>query len=201
MVQQEIVNVNAEIRNVQGSKAMLSLRASGLIPAVIYGKGRESIKLTLFNKEFTKEYKSGSLSTHLVELDISGKKEYAVVRDIQLHVVKDTVQHVDFQFVNKDSEIKVNVPLSFVNENQAPGIKLGGVLNILHRFVPIRCFPNNIPQYIEVDLSGKAIGQSIHIDDVKLPENVKLASREENFTVVTISVVSDDNEGVEKEAE
>ncbi|WCR53207.1 MAG: 50S ribosomal protein L25 [Wolbachia endosymbiont of Ctenocephalides orientis wCori] len=188
MVQQEIVTLNAELRDVKKTKAMYALRKKGGIPGIVYGKGHDSVNLTLSAKEFTKQYKTGVLSAHLIELNISGKKEYALVRDVQWHVVKDTIQHVDFQFVDKGSEIKIDIPLSFINENKSPGIKLGGALNVLFRSITVKCYPDKIPQAIEIDLSGKTIGQSIHINDIKLPEGVKLAAHEEeNFTIVTIS--------------
>jgi len=194
--------INAELRDVTRTKAMHSLRKKGYVPAVIYGKGHDNVNLTLSAKEFTKQYKSGFLSAHVIELNISGKKEYALVRDIQWHVVKDTVQHVDFQFVDKGSEIKIDIPLSFINESKSPGIKLGGVLNVLCRSITVKCSPDKIPQAIEVDSSGKMIGQSIHINDVKLPEGVKLAAHEEeNFTVVTISAVDSNVEEPQAETE
>ncbi|MDR1139981.1 MAG: 50S ribosomal protein L25/general stress protein Ctc [Rickettsiales bacterium] len=202
MAQQEMVTINAELRDVTKTEAMYSLRKKGHIPAIIYGKGHDNINLTLSAKEFTKQYKSGSLSAHVIELNISGKKEYALVRDIQWHVVKDTVQHVDFQFVDKGGEIKIDIPLSFINESKSPGIKLGGVLNVLCRSITVKCSPEKIPQAIEVDLSGKMIGQSIHINDVKLPEGVKLAAHEEeNFTVVTISAADSNVEESQAETE
>ncbi len=195
MAQQEIVTINAELRDVTKTKAMYSLREKGYIPAVIYGKGHDNVNLTLSTKEFTKKYKLGSLSAHVIELNISGKKEYALVRSIQWHMVKDTIQHVDFQFVDKDGEVKIDIPLLFVNESKSPGIKLGGGLNILCRSITVKSSLDRIPQAIEVDLSDKMIGQSIHISDVKLPEGVKLAAHEEeNFTVVTISTVDSDVE-------
>ncbi len=183
--------INAELRDVTKTKAVRSLRKKGYIPAVIYGNGYTNVNLTLSVKEFMKQHKSAE---HLIELNISGKKEYAVIRDIQWHVVNDIVQHVDFQYVDKNSEIKVDIPLIFINENKAPGIKLGGVLNILCRFITVKCYPDKIPQDIEIDLSGKMIGQSIHINDVKLPEGVKLAGHEENFTIVTISSVTEEEQ-------
>ncbi|MBV0899438.1 MAG: 50S ribosomal protein L25/general stress protein Ctc [Wolbachia endosymbiont of Fragariocoptes setiger] len=178
--------INAELRSITGTKAMHTLRKNGLIPGIIYGKGRDNINYTLSGKEFVKQYKQ--LSTQLVEINISGKKEYAIVRDIQLHVVKDTIQHIDFQFVDKSSEVKIDIPLLFINESKSPGIKLGGILNILCRFITVKCSPDSIPKAVEVDLSGKMIGQSIHINDIKLPDGIKLAGHEEdNFTIVIIS--------------
>ncbi len=201
MAQQEIVTINVELRDVTKTKAMHSLREKGYIPAVIYGKGRDNVNLTLSTQEFTKKYKLGSLSAHVIELNISGKKEYALVRSVQWHMVKDTIQHVDFQFVDKDGEVKIDIPLLFVNESKSPGIKLGGVLNILCRSITVKSSLDRIPQAIEVDLSDKMIGQSIHISDVKLPEGVKLAAHEEeNFAVVTISTVDSDVEESKTEA-
>ncbi|MDN5247716.1 MAG: 50S ribosomal protein L25/general stress protein Ctc [Wolbachia endosymbiont of Tyrophagus putrescentiae] len=194
--------IDAELRNVTGTKVMRSLRQKGYIPGVIYGKGRENLHLTLSAKEFTKQYKLGSLSAHLVELNIAGKKEYAILRDTQWHVVKDTIEHVDFQFADKDSEIKIDIPLLFTNEDKAPGVKLGGVLNILYRSITIKCAPDKIPQAIEIDLSGKMIGQSIHINDIQLPKGAKLAGHEEeNFTIVTISSTGSDNEEAQEKTE
>jgi len=114
MIQQEMVTINAELRNVTKTKAMHSLRRKGYVPAVIYGKGHDNVNLTLPAKEFTKQYKLGSLSAYMIELNISGKREYALVRNIQWHVVKDTVQHVNFQFVDKGSEVKIDIPLSLM---------------------------------------------------------------------------------------
>ncbi|WP_168464351.1 50S ribosomal protein L25/general stress protein Ctc [Wolbachia endosymbiont of Ctenocephalides felis wCfeT] len=194
--------INAELRDVTGKKAMHSLRKKGFIPGIIYGKGHDNINVTLSAKEFTRQYKTGALSAHLVELNIAGKKEYALVRDIQWHVVKDTVEHIDFQFVDKGSEIKIDIPLSFINEEKSPGLKQGGVLNIVHRFLTIKCSPDKIPQAIEIDLSGKMISHSIHIDDISLPEGVKLvANEEENFTLVTISAADSKIEEMEPESE
>ncbi|WFW29639.1 MAG: 50S ribosomal protein L25/general stress protein Ctc [Wolbachia endosymbiont of Menacanthus eurysternus] len=193
-----MVVVNAELRNVKKTKAVSSLRRGGYIPAVIYGKGRDTMNLVLSTKEFMRQYKSGFLSAHLIELNILGKREYALIRDIQWHVVKNAIQHVDFQFVDRNNEVKIDIPLSFVNEDKSPGIKLGGVLNILYRFITIKCSPDKIPQVIEVDLSGKMIGQSIHIGDIKLPEGIKFIQEEENYAIVTISAA---DSGVEESQE
>ncbi|MDG7056075.1 MAG: 50S ribosomal protein L25/general stress protein Ctc [Wolbachia endosymbiont of Meromenopon meropis] len=195
-----MITINAKLRNLTKTKAAYSLRRRGYIPAIAYGKRHTNLNLTLCAREFTKQYKSGSLSTHVVKLNILGKEEHVLVRDIQFHVVNDTVQHVDFQFVDKGSEIKIDIPLSFVNENKSPGIKLGGVLNVLYRSVTVKCSPDKIPQSIEIDLSGKMIGHSVHINDVKLPEGVKLVAHDEkNFTLVTISSTNSETEESQKE--
>ncbi|XGA08420.1 MAG: 50S ribosomal protein L25/general stress protein Ctc [Wolbachia endosymbiont of Xenopsylla cheopis] len=202
MVQQEIVIINAQTRDdsLKGKREVRRLRKQDKIPAVIYGKGRDSINLALSMSEFVKKYKSGFLSGHLIKVNIDGKDEYALMRDIQRHVVKDTVQHVDFQFVDTEKEIKVDVPLHFINESKCPGIKLGGALNILHRTITVRCFPQDIPEFIEVDLSGKMIGQSIHAGEMKLPENIKLELKEDDTTILAISSTdTDDTDSSKKE--
>ncbi|WP_339045848.1 50S ribosomal protein L25/general stress protein Ctc [Candidatus Mesenet endosymbiont of Agriotes lineatus] len=194
MVQQEIAVINAQTRDdsLKGKQKIRRLRTQGKIPSVIYGKGRDSISLVLSMDEFVKKYRSGSLSGHLIKVSIDGKDEYALIREIQRHVVKDTVQHVDFQFVDTEKEIKVNTPLHFINESKCPGIKLGGALNILHRTITVKCFLQDIPEFIEVDLSGKMIGQSIHASEIKLPKNIKLALKEDDATILTISATDTD---------
>lgn len=203
MVQQAIAVINAQTRDdsLKGKRKIRGLRKQGKIPAVIYGKGRDSISLVLSMDEFTKKYKSGSLSSHLIKVNIDGRDEYALMRDIQLHVVKDTVQHVDFQFVDTEKEIKVDIPLHFINESKCPGIKLGGALNVQHRTITIRCFPQDIPEFIEVDLSGKMIGQSIHASEIKFPQNIKLALKEDDTTILAISSTdADDTDASKTEA-
>ncbi|UWI83382.1 50S ribosomal protein L25/general stress protein Ctc [Wolbachia endosymbiont of Howardula sp.] len=195
MIAQQVVIIDTEIREVTKKKAIFSLRKRGKIPGIIYGKGYQNINLTICTKEFIKYCKSGALSTHVVILNILDKEVYALVRHIQRHVIFDTIQHVDFQFIDKKNDIKINIPLSFINDNKSPGIRLGGVLNILYRSLTIKCALDNIPKTIEIDLSGKTIGQSIYLSDLKLPEGIKYASSEKiNFTIARISSINSRSE-------
>lgn len=197
MEKQEIAEIDAQIRDSSLGPAKF-LRTQGKIPAVIYGKGRDPINLVLPMREFVKKYRSGSLASHLIKVNIDGKGEYALMREVQRHVVKDTIEHIDFQFVDTKKEIKVDVPLHFINESKCPGIKLGGALNILHRTITVRCFPQDIPEFIEIDLSGKMIGQSIHASEIKLPKNIKLALKEDDTTILAISSTESDDTDANK---
>ena len=196
MTDQGIVKINASLRENVGTGPSRALRLSGEIPAVVYGKGRESLSISLSGREFLSKYRSAALSTHLIELEIDNKKEYVLMRDVQKHPVTDRIQHVDFQFIDYGTEIKIEVPLIFTNEQKCVGIKRGGVLNILHRTLSIKCSPNAILQNIEIDLSDLTAGHSIHVSDLNLPPEVNVVMKEHNPAIVTISSTS-----MEKESE
>ncbi|CAH57807.1 50S ribosomal protein L25/general stress protein Ctc [Ehrlichia ruminantium] len=194
MTDQTIVKMNAELRNSVGTGPSRTLRRNGAIPAVVYGKHRSPLSIYLSDREFLSKYRSAALSTHLIELEIGEKKEYVLMRDIQKHPVTDRIQHVDFQFIDHGTEIKIEVPLVFVNEQRCVGVKKGGVLNILHRTLHIKCLPNAILQSIEVDLANLTIGHSIHVSDLNLPSEVTVVMKEHNPTLVTISGTSSDQD-------
>ncbi|GAT76915.1 50S ribosomal protein L25/general stress protein Ctc [Ehrlichia ruminantium] len=194
MTDQTIVKMNAELRNSVGTGPSRTLRRNGAIPAVVYGKHRNPLSIYLSDREFLSKYRSAALSTHLIELEIGEKKEYVLMRDIQKHPVTDRIQHVDFQFIDHGTEIKIEVPLVFVNEQRCVGVKKGGVLNILHRTLHIKCLPNAILQSIEVDLANLTIGHSIHVSDLNLPSEVTVVMKEHNPTLVTISGTSSDQD-------
>ncbi|QGR02180.1 50S ribosomal protein L25/general stress protein Ctc [Ehrlichia ruminantium] len=190
MTDQTIVKMNAELRCNVGTGPSRALRRSGAIPAVVYGKHRDSLSIFLSDREFLSKYRSAALSTHLIELEIGDKKEYVLMRDIQKHPVTDRIQHVDFQFIDHGAEIKIEVPLIFINEQKCIGVKKGGVLNILHRTLHIKCLPNAILQSIEVDLANLTIGHSIHVSNLNLPPEISVVMKEHDPTLVTISGTS-----------
>ncbi|AHX04241.1 50S ribosomal protein L25/general stress protein Ctc [Ehrlichia japonica] len=194
MTDQGIVKINASLRKDVGTGPSRALRLSGEIPAVIYGKDRDSLSVSLSDREFLSKYRSAALSTHLIELEIDNKKEYVLMRDVQKHPVTDRIQHVDFQFIDYGVEIKIEVPLIFTNEQKCIGIKRGGVLNILHRTLSIKCSPNAILQNIEIDLSDLTAGHSIHVSDLNLPPEVNVVMKEHNPAIVTISSASTEKE-------
>ena len=125
-----------------------------------------------------------------IDVELDGKKHRVLPRDVQFDVVTDRTLHVDFQRVNKDTKIHVNVPVVVRNEAAAPGIKRGGVLNLVRHEIEFICSPDHIPQMVEVDLTGLDIGGSIHISAVKLPEGATPTIRERDFTLVTIGAPS-----------
>jgi large subunit ribosomal protein L25 len=167
------------------------------VPAVIYGDKKEPTLISLDPKEIDRHiHKKGFFAT-LLDVEIAGKKHRVLPRDVQFDVVTDRTLHVDFQRVGKDTKIHVNVPVVLRNEAAAPGIKRGGVINLVRHEIEFLCSPDHIPQSVEVDLTGLDIGGSIHISAIKLPEGATPTIRERDFTLVTIGAPS----GMKAEAE
>ncbi|AXW84602.1 50S ribosomal protein L25/general stress protein Ctc [Anaplasma marginale] len=186
----DTIRVDASVRAKCGTGSARALRAAGLIPAVVYGKNRDAINISLSHADFLKKCRTLPIFSQLIKLCIDGKEEFALTKEIQKHPVSGAVSHVDFQFVDRDAEIKVEVPLVFLNEQKCAGVKLGGALNILHRSLLIRCAPDAIPQSLEVDLLDLAIGHSIHVSDLALPETMQVAMKEENPVIASVSATA-----------
>lgn len=194
----EIGTLVAQPRERVGKGSSRAARRAGLVPAVIYGLGKPPVSITLPFNIVSNELKKGRLAGHLINLEVDGKVERVIPRDIQVDVVMDFPIHIDFLRLAKDSKIEVEVPVHFLNEEASPGLKRGGVLNIVHHEIPLICSAESIPETIEIDLTGLDIGDAIHINDVKLPEGTSLATAERDFTVATIAVPS---AGVDDEPE
>ncbi|MFC5066754.1 50S ribosomal protein L25/general stress protein Ctc [Flaviflagellibacter deserti] len=178
--------IKAEARDRAGKGAARALRRENKIPAVIYGAKQPPVGITLDAKQTTLLLHAGGFLTTIFEIEVGGKKERAIPRDYQVDPVKDFLIHVDFLRVSKDSVVHVQVPVHFVNEDKSPGLKAGGVLNIVEHSIDLTVPAEKIPEFIEIDLTGLTIGDSIHISAVKLPEGTKPTSRED-FTVATIA--------------
>lgn len=177
----------AESRATSGTGIARSLRREGKVPAIIYGGGGEDTKIALNTKELTKEYGKGGFFSKLVDLQIGKENILALPRDIQLHPVSDVIIHADFQRVAKGANVHVFVPVQFINAEKCIGVKRGGILNMVRREVELVCTPENIPDFITADVANLNIGGSVHIGDVKLPEGVKPAIHDRNFTLATIA--------------
>lgn len=178
--------IKAEARDRAGKGAARALRRENKIPAVIYGAKQAPVGISLDAKQTTLLLHAGGFLTTIFEIEVGGKKERAIPRDYQVDPVKDTLIHVDFLRVSKDSVVHVQVPVHFVNDDKCPGLKAGGVLNIVEHTIDLTVPAEKIPEFIEVDLAGLSIGDSIHISAVKLPNDTKPTSRED-FTVATIA--------------
>ena len=207
----DVIALSARTRDRVGKGSARAARRAGLIPAVIYGDRKEPVSVTLNERALTKQlHQSGFFST-LIDLDIDGKKHRVLARDVQLHPVTDRPEHVDFLRISASSTITVEVPVEFVNEDKCPGLKVGGVLNIVRHDVEISCRPDQIPSSLTLDLSGWNVGDSIHISAITLPEGVSPTITDRDFTVATIAAPSamkseasdseDDTEGKAEEAE
>jgi large subunit ribosomal protein L25 len=157
---------------------------------VIYGDKKEPTLISLDPKELTRLVHKKAFFATLLDVEIAGTKHRVLPRDVQFDPVFDKALHADFQRVNKDVKIHVHVPVVVKNEAAAPGIKRGGVLNLVRHEIEFLCSPDNIPQQVVVDITGLDIGGSVHISQVELPQGATPTSRERNFTIVTIGAPS-----------
>jgi large subunit ribosomal protein L25 len=192
--------LKAELRERVGKGSSRELRRNGLIPAVIYGDKQEPISIALPNKEVTLKIHAGGFMTTVATIDVDGKKISVLPKDYQLDPVRDFTMHVDFLRVGKNTEVNVEVPVHFVNEAKSPGIKVGGVLNIVRHEVELHCPADAIPEFLTVDLSGLKIGDGIHISHVKLPAGVRPVIGDRDFTIATIVAPAGGTTGSEEAA-
>ena len=157
-------------RTSSGTGAARATRREGLVPGVVYGSNKEPNLIAVDPRVLTREmYKPGFFS-RLFTLSLAGKEEYVLAKDIQLHPVSDAPMHIDFQRVSKDGKIHINLPISFIKQDKCPGVKKGGIVNVVHHALEVICPANAIPEQLVVDLSGMEIGQAVHIADLKLPK-------------------------------
>jgi len=178
--------LKAQARSGVGKGAARALRREGLIPAVIYGDKKAPLPITISYKEAMKRIYAGGFLSHIVILDVDGEKHRVIPRDYQLDVVKDKALHVDFLRVGKGTKLNVQVHVKFINDEQSPGIKRGGVLNIVHHTLDLTVDADHIPEEIVVDLTGLDVGDSVHISSIKLPAGATDHSHEDDLTIATI---------------
>jgi large subunit ribosomal protein L25 len=157
------------------------------VPAVIYGDGQPPETIALDYNELWKQVLKGHFTSTVFEVEVEGKKNRVIPRDLQVDPVKDQPIHVDFLRIGKDGRIRVEVPVRFVNDALSPGLKRGGVLNIVRHDIEVTCPYDRVPAFFEVDLTGLEIGRSVHISAIKLPEGVAPTIKDRDFTVATIA--------------
>ncbi len=183
--------VTASVRKTQGTGASRRLRRAGRVPAILYGANQPPVTLELDHNSIFHQLKHEAFHASILTLDVEGNKEQVLLRDVQMHPWKPLVLHLDFQRVNPNEKIHVKVPLHFVGAELAPGVKLGGG-NITHVMneAEVSCLPKDLPEYIEVDLSGLQAGHSLHLSQIKLPEGVEFVElRHGNDAAVASCVV------------
>jgi large subunit ribosomal protein L25 len=178
--------LKAQARDRVGKGAARALRREGLIPAVIYGDKKPPVTVSISYKDAMKRIYAGGFLSHVITLDVGGDKHRVIPRDYQLDPVKDFAMHVDFLRVGAGTRLHVEVHVSFVNEEASPGLKRGGVLNIVQHTIDLSCPVDAIPEQIVVDLTGKDVGDSIHISSIALPEGVTPVIKDRDFTIATI---------------
>jgi large subunit ribosomal protein L25 len=167
------IEVNATPRDAQGKGASRRLRHQERVPGILYGGGRPAQPIELDHKELALHLKHEAFHASILSLNLAGEKQQVLLRDIQMHPWRAAVLHVDFQRVAKDKKIHVKVPLHFINAEMSPGVKAsGGTINHVMTELDVIVLPDDLPNYIEVDLSNLELGHSIHIADLKLPPGV-----------------------------
>lgn len=180
--------LNAEARTDKGKGASRRLRRANKLPAIVYGAGKDPENLTLLQKDVQHELQHEAFYTQILELNVGGKKQDVLLRDLQHHAYRQDILHIDFQRVEAKKEVHVNVPLHFLNEDVAPGVKQeGGAVSHLITEVEVVCLPKDIPEFIDVDLSEMHMGEIVHLSDLNMPAGVEvfaLKQGEEHDTAV-----------------
>jgi len=183
----DVHSLTAELRERAGKGAARATRRSGRVPAVVYGAKSTPTLISLEPRELDRELHKAGYYTTLFDLKVDGKNERVLPRDVHFDPVTDVPIHVDFMRVTDKTRVRVHVPVNFKNEGLSPGIKRGGVLNVVRHDIDVVCQAGEIPHAIIVDVEGLEIGDSIHISMVKLPAGVRPAITERDFTIATIA--------------
>ena len=182
----DITVLTANAREKVGKGSAREARRQGNIPAVIYGDKKSPIPIVVEQKILVRYLSTGGFFNTLFDIDINGELNRVLPRDVQLHPVTDVPEHVDFLRVSATTKISVEVPVEFVGDDVSPGIKRGGVLNVVRYTVEVSCTPDLIPSSLLLDLSSAEIGDSLHISAVNLPEGVTPTISDRDFTIATI---------------
>ena len=183
----DILVLAAEQRERAGKGVARALRREGLVPAVIYGGKEAPEGISVAIRDITKIFNTGRLLSTLLEIEVNGKRQRAIARDVQLHPVRDDILHADFLRLGKDAKIAVEVSVNFLNEETCPGLKMGGVLNVVRYTIELNCPADNIPEAIDLDLGEAQMNDSIHISEITLPDGVEPVITDRDFTIVTIA--------------
>jgi large subunit ribosomal protein L25 len=171
------IEINAVKRDVKGTGASRRARRAGNVPGVVYGAGKDAVNIEMNTKELFLQFRHEAFHASILSLNLDGKKENVLLRDFQMHPVRNTIQHMDFQRVSADEKIHVKVPFHFLNAETAPGVKIGGgvVAHILTE-AEVSCLPKDLPEFIEVDLAALEIGHSVHLSQISLAKGVEFVA-------------------------
>jgi len=182
----EQLTLPAEQRERAGKGASRELRRSGRVPAVIYGDKKEPLAVHVEEKLLAKLLSTGHFMNTVVMIDAGGNAHRTLPKDVQFHPVSSRPIHVDFLRIGEHSQVNVNVPVNFTDEEESPGIKRGGVLNVVRHDLELICDASEIPEQINISLKGLDIGDSIHISVIDLPKGSKSAIDDRDFTIATV---------------
>ena len=183
----DINTLTAEARNQSGKGTARAVRRAGRIPAIIYGNNEEPVMITIENRVLEQELGRRGFFIRLLDLELNGTKHRVLPRDAQFHPVTDVPLHVDFLRYSANRKITVEVPVHFFNEDDSPGLKSGGVLNIVRHTIEVSCIADQIPTNFDIDLTGLEVGDSMHASSLTLPDGVELTITDRDFTIATIA--------------
>ncbi|TXT25806.1 MAG: large subunit ribosomal protein L25 [Gallionellaceae bacterium] len=191
------IEVSATSRKAQGTGASRRLRKTGRVPGIVYGDG-EPLMIDIDHNNLYHALRKEAFHASVLTLDLDGNKQQVLLRDFQMHPFRQQVQHIDFQRVLPDKKIHMKVPLHFVNAEISPGVKLsGGIISHVMNELDVACLPADLPEFIEADLSGMAVGHSLHVSDLKLPKGVAVIAQGD----AVVATVQIPRGAVEAEAE
>ena len=202
----DVTHVSAELRDRVGKGSARAARRAGMVPAVIYGDKQPALGIELEARVIRKIIHEPGIFSRLLNIDVDGKSITVLTRDIQFHPVSDEALHFDFLRVGKSSTVSVAIGVEFINEDKCPGLRIGGVLNVVRHEVELNCPADAIPEKITVDLEGIKVGDSIHISAIELPDGVEPTITDRDFTVATLQspgggVKNEDEDEAEEGAE
>jgi len=190
--------LNAEKRDVKGKGASRRLRREGKVPAVMYGAGKDAVSLTFEHNSLFHQVKNEAFYSSILTVKVGSDTEQAVLRDIQMHPFKPRIAHLDLQRVSATEKLHMKVPLHFINQDIAPGVKLqGGLISHLMTEVDISCLPKDLPEFLTVDMGNVSLNESVHLSDIPLPDGVEftqLARGGDDLAVAAITAVREEVE-------
>ena len=182
-----MINIKANKRDKTTNGFTNKLRSDGFIPAILYGGKNTNEKISIAKKDLKNVIQDESFLSTVFEIEIEGKKEKVLPREVAYHVTTNEPIHMDLMRIVSGTKIILEIPVKFINNNDSPGLKRGGVLNIVRRKVELKCPADNIPEDITIDLAGTDIGTSIKISSVKLPENIVPVIADRDFVIATVA--------------
>lgn len=199
-----IHSLAVEKRETKGKSGARSLRREGKVPCIIYGCGEEQMPISASLNELRTTISKGNFKSRVLDIVLDGKPIRVIPREVQLHPVTDVPEHVDFLRLNDDSKVKVSVLIDFLNLDRSPGLKRGGVLNIVRRKLELICSATSIPERLTVDLAGAQIGHTVHFSHIDIPEGTEATITDRDFTIATIvgrTAKTEEEEEAAEEAE
>jgi large subunit ribosomal protein L25 len=183
----EMISLSAEPRPRAGKGAARATRRAGRVPAIVYGDNKEPALISLEPRELTRCLARPGFFNHIVEISVDGESYRTLPREVQYHPVTDAPMHLDFQRVGAGAQVTVAVPVVFINQEQSPGLRRGGILNVVRHDVEMVCSVDSIPERLVADLTGLDIGDSLHISAVELPPEARPIIQERDFTIASIA--------------